>query len=208
MPIVKYRFCLSEEERKELIDITSKDFVSARAIMRANVLLATDKNRFDGRKGEAEIAKLFHVNQETVHNIRKQYAEKGLNATIGHKKRETPPIEPKITEEVEAKIIALSCSSPPEWRSRLSLMLLADKSVELNYINNISHEAVGRLLKTNSSLICLNTGIFHSKGAELWQTVVRESFFSQLVILFAPHDQRLRLITRSFAISDMLLTDL
>jgi len=82
-----------------------------------------------------------------VHNIRKQYAKKGLTATIGRKKRETPPVEPKITGEVEARIIALSCSAPPEGRSRWSLRLLADKSVELNFIDSISHEAVGRLLK-------------------------------------------------------------
>jgi transposase len=147
MPIIKYRVCLSAEERKELLNIISKGAASARAIMRANVLLTADENSPDGRKSETEIAKLFHVNRQTVHNIRKQYAEKGLTATIGRKKRETPPVEPKITGEVEAKIIALSCSSPPEGRSRWSLRLLADKSVELNFIDSISHEAVGRLLK-------------------------------------------------------------
>jgi hypothetical protein len=60
---------------------------------------------------------------------------------------ETKPIEPKITGEVEAKIIALSCSNPPDGRSKWSLRLLADKAVELQYIESISHEAVGRLLK-------------------------------------------------------------
>ncbi len=147
MPIVKYRVCLSTEERKELLDIVSKGAASARAIMRANVLLTADENGPEGRKSESEIAKLFHVNRQTVHNIRKQYSENGLSATISRKKRETPPVEPKITGEVEAKIIALSRSSPPEGRTRWSLRLLADKSVELSIIDSISHEAVGRLLK-------------------------------------------------------------
>ncbi len=115
--------------------------------MRANVLLAADENNPDGRKSEKKIAELFHVHRQTVHSIRKKYAENGLSATLGRKKRETPPVEPKITGEVEAKIIALSCSSPPEGRSRWSLRFLADKSVELNFIDSISHEAVGRLLK-------------------------------------------------------------
>ena len=145
MPIVKYRVCLSTEERKELLDIVSKGTASARAIMRANVLLTADENGPEGRKSEAAIAKLFHVNRQTVHNIRKQYSENGLSATISRKKREIPPVEPKITGEVEAKIIALSCSSPPEGRARWSLRLLADKSVELSIIDSISHEAVGRL---------------------------------------------------------------
>jgi len=147
MPIVKYRVCLSTEERKELLDIVSKGAASARAIMRANVLLTADENGPEGRKSESEIAKLFYVNRQTVHSIRKQYSENGLSATISRKKRETPPVEPKITGEVEAKIIALSCSSPPEGRARWSLRLLADKSVELSIIDSISHEAVGRLLK-------------------------------------------------------------
>jgi len=147
MPKVKYQVRLSAKERKNLLDLVSKGTATARAIMRANVLLAADENNPDGRKSEEKIAELFHVHRQTVHNIRKQFAENGLSATLGRKKRETPPVEPKITGEVEAKIIALSCSSPPEGKSRWSLRLLADKSVELNFIDSISHEAVGRLLK-------------------------------------------------------------
>ncbi len=65
---------------------------------------------------------------QTVHNIRQRYSEKGLDVAIGGKKRETLPVEPKITGEVEAGIIALSCSTPPKGRSRWSLRPLADKS--------------------------------------------------------------------------------
>ena len=147
MPKVKYHVRLSPEEQNTLLALVSKGTASARAIMRANVLLAADENNPSGKKSEMEIARLFHVNQQTVHAIRKRYAQDGLSAAIDRKKRETPPVEPKITGEVEAKIIALSCSSPPEGRSRWSLRLLADKAVELNYIDSISHEAVGRLLK-------------------------------------------------------------
>lgn len=161
MPTVKYRMCLSPEERNTLLSLVSKGTASARAIMHANILLAADENNPGGKKSEMEIAKLFHVNQQTVHSIRKRYAKHGLAAAVDRKKRETPPVEPKITGDVEAKIIALSCSSPPEGRSRWSLRLLADKAVELNYIDSISHEAVARLLKkTNLSLICVNAGVF------------------------------------------------
>ncbi len=147
MPKIKYHVRLSEEERKILLDLISKGSASARSIMRANVLLAADENSPNGKKGEDEIAELFYVNKQTVHTVRKQYSEKGLDAAISRKKRETPPVEPKITGEVEAKIIALGCSAPPPGRSKWSLRLLADKAVELQYIDSISHEAVGRLLK-------------------------------------------------------------
>ena len=146
MPMIKYHVRLSIEERNTLKDLISKGSASTKSIMHANILLMADENN-TSRKSEDEIAKLFHVNYQTVHTIRRRYSEKGLGAAIGRKKRETPPVEPKITGEVEARIIALSCSAPPKGRSRWSLRLLADKSVELQYIDNISHEAVGRLLK-------------------------------------------------------------
>lgn len=147
MPKIKYRVRLSQDERNTLLNHVSKGSASAKSIMHANVLLAADENNPSGRKSEVEIAELFHVNPQTVHAIRKRYSEQGLDATIGRKRRETPPVEPKITGDVEAKIIALACSTPPTGRSRWSLRLLADKAVELQYIDSISHEAVGRLLK-------------------------------------------------------------
>ncbi|MCL4517055.1 MAG: IS630 family transposase [Firmicutes bacterium] len=149
MPKKKYHVCLSQDERKALLDLISKGSTTAKSIMHANVLLVADENSSSGRKSESEIAELYHVNKQTVHTIRKVYSEKGLEAAVGRKKRETPPVQPKITGEVEAKIIAISCSTPPAGRSKWSLRLLADKAVELQYIDSISHEAVGRLLKKN-----------------------------------------------------------
>jgi len=147
MPKIKYHVCLSADQRITLQNLISKGSATAKSIMHANVLLAADENNINGRKSEVEIAELFHVSKQTVHTIRQQYSEKGLGAAVSRKKRETPPIEPKITGEVEAKIIALCCSTPPPGRAKWSLRLLADKAVELQYIDSISHEAVGRLLK-------------------------------------------------------------
>ena len=147
MPKVINHVRLSESERKTLLKIISKGTASAKSIMHANVLLAADENAEGAKKSEAEIAELFHVNQRTVHTIRQQYSEHGLQVALDRKKRKAPPVEPKLTGEVEAKIIALSCSAPPPGRSRWTLRLLADKAVELQYIDSVSHVAVGRLLK-------------------------------------------------------------
>lgn len=147
MPKVRYHVRLSEDERKTLLKLVSKGSASAKTIMHANVLLAADENGAGERKSEAEIAALFHIHPQTVHAIRSQYSEQGLQAALGRKKRKTPPVEPKITGDVEAKIIALSCSSPPPGRFRWTLRLLADKAVELQYIDSISYVAVSRLLK-------------------------------------------------------------
>ena len=102
---------------------------------------------FRQARSEREIASLFLVNPQTVHTIRKTYATEGLDAAIGRKKRQTPPIQPKITGDVEAKIIALRCGEPQEGRSKWTVRLLADKAVELQIIDSISHESVFRLLK-------------------------------------------------------------
>ena len=147
MPQYKYHVHLAKTDRNKLLDIVSKGSASAKEIMHANVLLAADENISTIRRSEKDIAEIFHVNPQTVHTIRRRYSEEGLDTAISRKKRKTPPVEPKITGDVEARIIALSCSAPPEGRSRWSLRLLADKAVELQYIDSISHEAVGRLLK-------------------------------------------------------------
>ena len=147
MPKNKYHVRLTKMEYKDLLDIVSKGSASAKEIMHANVLLSADEINAGVRKNEAEVAELYHVNPQTVHTIRRRYSEKGLEAALSRKKRETPPVISKITGEVEAKLIALSCSAPPKGRSRWSLRLLADKAVELQYIDSISHESVSRLLK-------------------------------------------------------------
>jgi len=58
----------------------------------------------------------------------------------------------KIDGDMEAKIVTLCCSQPPEGYAKWSLRLLADKMIELNYIDYISHVSVGEVLKkTNLS---------------------------------------------------------
>lgn len=147
MPKNIYHVRLTKSERRVLLAMVSKGSASAKEIMHANILLAADENKSKVRQSEADIATLFHVNPQTVHTIRRRYFEAGLDSAVSRKKRETPPVEPKITGEVEARIIALSCGMPPKGRSRWSLRLLADKAIELQIIDSISHEAVGRLLK-------------------------------------------------------------
>jgi hypothetical protein len=115
--------------------------------MHANVLLAADENGSGTHKNESEIAEIYHVNKQTVHAIRQKCSKNGVEAAIRRKKRKTPPVAPKITGDVQARIIAISCSQPPKGRARWSLRLLADKVVELNIIDSISHEAVGKVLK-------------------------------------------------------------
>ena len=152
MPSIKYVIELSNQEKIRLMEIVKKGNSPARTILRANILLASDKQN-DRYMTVSEIANAYRTTPTTVQTVRTSYCKKGLEATINRKKRETPPIPAKVTGEVKAHIIALACGQPPEGYSRWTLRLLADKTVELGYIESISHVTVSNILKkTNLSL--------------------------------------------------------
>jgi len=146
MPRLKYTVCLSEEERKALDKKVRKGVSPASEILHAKVLLATD----DGRKPKLTVraaADKCETTATTVQTVRQTYALQGLEAALKRKERERPPVEPKITGDVEAHIIAVACSQPPQGYSKWSLRMLADKVVELEYIEAISYVSVRTVLK-------------------------------------------------------------
>jgi transposase len=153
MPTLKYDVNLSAAERKQLTKLVTSGKAPARAILRANILLAVDKSGKNPMTVQ-QAAIAFNTSMTTVQNIRASFGEKGLDATINRKKRETPPVEAKVTGDVEAHIIALACGNPPQGYAKWTLRLLADRSVKLGYVDSISHTQVGRILnKTNTRLI-------------------------------------------------------
>lgn len=141
---------LSSKEKKELLDIVKKGKSSAALIRRANVILLSDSSEGE-KKTEEEIASSLNITRQTVHNIKVKYLSGGKDAhatkKIERKKRKTPPVEAKIDGEKEAKIIALACSAPPEGRTRWTLRLLSERSVQLEIVGSISHTQIGRILK-------------------------------------------------------------
>ena len=146
MPSIKYVIELSNQEKVRLMEIVKKGNSPARTILRANILLASDKQN-DKYMTVSEIANAYRTTPTTVQTVRASYCKKGLEATITRKKRETPPIPAKVTGEVEAHVIALACGQPPEGYSKWTLRLLANKTVELGYIESISHVTVSTILK-------------------------------------------------------------
>lgn len=153
MPKKKYSIRLTEKERKKLTKITKTGSSKARVITRANILLVSDSS-FEKPSTVAETAKRFNTTSTTVQNVRTAYAKYGLEGALYRKKRETPPVPPKVDGQLEAHIIAICCSEPPEGYERWTLRLIADKCVELGYVDSISHMTVKRTLKkTNLNLI-------------------------------------------------------
>ena len=143
---------LTENERMQLEEIFKKGVHSARKTMRAKVLLELDYLNYYScglrfRPTIKGIASRCGVSETTVRGIMKRYLEEGLEATLTRKKRETPPIKPIVTGDVEARIIALACSEPPKGYARWTLRLLEEKVVELGIVEKISDNTIGRMLK-------------------------------------------------------------
>jgi len=141
---------LSDDERMELEQLVKSGVHPAREIARARVLLLLDRSQ-GGQRTIAEVVEAGMVSQGTVSNIKKRYFEGGLERALHDLPR--PGAVPKIDGEVEARLITLACSEPPKGREHWTLRLLADKLVELELVDSISHVAVGNALKkTPSSL--------------------------------------------------------
>lgn len=148
MPKQKYTITLTPKEEKKLKAIVSKCVSPARTIRRANLLLKYAACGNDN----ISISKLLDavgVSRATFYNILKDYQERGFDC-LYRKKRNTPPVEAKITGEVEAHLIALACHTHPEGYCKWTLRLLSERMVQMQYIDSISHTSVGNVMKKNS----------------------------------------------------------
>lgn len=139
---------LNKEDREIVENFAKKGVHNAHLIRRANILLALDRTGKEDRMIIKQTAANYGVSRQTVYNIIEDYHNsKDINDFLSRKKRETPPIPSKTDGEVEAHIIAMACSEPPEGYARWTLRLLAQKAVELDFIDSISAMTVQRLLK-------------------------------------------------------------
>ena len=137
--------------RNELEKFTKTGKRSVRLVNRAKIILELDEA--DGRKPltQEQIADKIGVTRKAVNDAKQAFiAADSVSTFLQRKKRVTPPVEPKITGEVEAHIIALACSSVPAGYAKWGVRLLADKCVELNYIDSISFKSIQRVLKNTT----------------------------------------------------------
>ena len=139
---------LTPEQRQELASFSNKGVHSVRLVNRAKIILALDTSEDRKPRPHEEIAESVGVSRQSVNNAKQDFLmAESLETFLQRKKRATPPVKPKVTGELEARIIALACSEAPKGCARWTLRLLADKSVELQYVDSISYKTVERLLK-------------------------------------------------------------
>jgi len=153
MPAIKYKVALSEQERKKLQTIITKGTHKSQKVLNALVLLNCDEGEFSKCKSKGQdISRMLSVSEMKIHRVKKRFIEEGLEVALnGHKGQRV--YMKKADGEFEAHLIAVSCSKPPKGFARWSLRLLADKVVELEYIDKISYETVRRVLKKRNKAL-------------------------------------------------------
>jgi hypothetical protein len=154
MQMIHYTIKLSKLEVEELNKVINKGSHTSQAFRAAYILLNCDKGDFseNAEITNAEICKILKVGERTIDRVKKKFIEEGFECVLERR----PSIQnytKKVDGDIEAKLVTLCCSEPPKGFAKWSLRLLADKMVELNYIEYISHVSVREVLKkTNLSL--------------------------------------------------------
>ena len=139
---------LNEEQRTSLEKFAKNGVHNAHLITRAKTILALDRSNKKEHLRITRVSEQVGLSRQAIYDIRDAFlAAPNIEAFLTRKKRETPPVEPKVTGDVEAHIIALACSKPPKGYAKWSVRLLAKRSVELQIIDSLSHMSVERLLK-------------------------------------------------------------
>jgi hypothetical protein len=144
----RYIVRLEADEREQLANLVKNGKSAAYRIKHANILLMVDASA--EAWSDDKTAQALHCHTNTVRNVRQRFVEQGLEAALERKKQEKPSRSRCCDGETEARLIALSCSQPPTGHGKWSVRLLADKMVELEVVQSISHETVRQTLKKTS----------------------------------------------------------
>jgi transposase len=141
-----YKVTLTKEERELLKAVLSKGKHSSQQYRNACILLNCDEGEHGEKISNEQIAQVLQITTKTVERLKQRFVEEGFEACM--ERKAYPDVRDIKTDgDFEAHLIALSCSAAPKGYARWSLRMLADKMVELKYVDNISHESVRRVLK-------------------------------------------------------------
>ena len=144
--VIRYTIKLTKSEVEELQVIITKGSHTSQTFRAAYILLNCDEGKYSDKVTNEQISKVLKVGMRTIDRVKKQFIEEGME-TVLERRSTTRIYEVKADGDMEAKLVTLCCSEPPKGFSKWSLRLLADKMVELNYVESISHVTVRTVLK-------------------------------------------------------------
>lgn len=143
----KYCVTLELSERDELESMLSHGKADVRRLNHARILLEADESQWGAACSDAEIAENFETSIATVERVRKRFVEEGLEMALSPYRTPQRRYTRKLDGDQEAQLISIACSTPPDGHARWSLRMLADKMVELEYVDELSYETVRQTLK-------------------------------------------------------------
>ncbi len=159
----KFIVTLSKREHEELKQITFKGKHKSQKVVNALILLGCDEGKYQDKPStNEEISRVLKISTKKVERVSKRFVVDGIDIALNGRKGSRIYTK-KVDGDFEAHLVALSCSDPPEGFSRWNLRLLADRVVELEYIDNISHESIRRILKKTNSNLGKNTEIIEKQ---------------------------------------------
>ncbi len=159
----KYIVTLTREERDMLEALASRGKHSAQRVLNALILLGCDEGEFQTQRSKnEELSRVLNISMRKIDRVKERFVTEGLEVALSGRNRNRV-YHKKADGDFEARLIALSCSEPPEGYSRWTLRLLADKVVELKYIDEISHETIRQILKKRNKTL-ETPGMDHSTG--------------------------------------------
>lgn len=144
-----YRVTLTPAERQDLQQMISRGKDAARKLTHARILLQADESQRGPHRTDQQTAESLDTTTRTVERVRERFVEQGLEAALVPA-RSKRIYTRKLDGKQEAKLIALACSKPPAGKKRWTLRLLAEQMVELEVIDELSHETVRQTLKKTS----------------------------------------------------------
>jgi len=144
--MIRYTIKLSQEEVEELMVIINKGSHTSHTFRTAYILLNCDEGDYSDKATNEQISKLLKVGMRTIDRVKKRFIEEGFEAVL-ERRASSRVYDVKIDGDVEAKLVKLCCSEPPPGFAKWSLRLLADKMIELQYVDSISYVSVGNVLK-------------------------------------------------------------
>lgn len=144
--MVRYIIKLTKPEVEELQAIINKGSHRSQTFRTAYILLNCDEGEYSEKVTNEQISKVLKVSMRTIDRVKKKFIEEGLEAAL-ERRPTTRKYDVKVDGDVEAKLVTLCCSEPPVGYAKWSLRLLADKMVELEYVDSISYVTVGNVLK-------------------------------------------------------------
>ncbi len=152
LQMIRYTIKLTKSEVEELMSIIRKGSHTTQTYRTAYILLNCDEGEYADKVTNEQICKVLKIGMRTIDRVKKKFFEEGFEASL--ERRVTSRVyDKKVDGDAEARLVTLCCSEPPKGRSKWSLRLLADKMVELNYVESISHVTVREVLKkTNLNL--------------------------------------------------------